>query len=362
MTICRVALIFDDRLRPDTTGVYVRRALAGLVEVVHFQPDQAQAIPVDGFDLYLSVDDDTEYRLPETLHPRAYWAIDTHRDFPARLQRAALRDLVFAAQRDGAARLRAEGIESATWLPLACDPEIHRKHDVPKEFDVAFVGHTCPGPRDELLELIRREFPRHFIGRAYFEQMARVYSAGRVAFNRSIGNDVNMRVFEAVACGSLLVTNDLSDNGQAELFRDGVHLVCYRDPGEMVEKIAYSLAHEEQREAIAAAGRTEALARHTYRHRVERLLAEAEARLSRVAVGGAEVGGQPHGMPHVPLAPGHILSPGHPGEARIRDHSAGLPLVPLAPGHILSPGHPGESPSDAVRMSSLLCLRHPDTS
>ena len=237
MSIHRVALIFDDRIRPDTTGVYVRKALAELVEVVHFQPGQADAIPASGFDLYLSIDDDTEHRLPASLHPRAYWAIDTHRDFPARFERSIPCDLVFAAQRDGAERLRAAGIDSASWLPLACDPAVHRKHEVPKAYDVAFVGHRCPGPRDELLALIRRDFPEHFIGTAFFDEMARIYSASRVVFNRSLRNDVNMRVFEALACGSLLVTNDLADNGQDELFRDGVHLATYREPGEMLEKI-----------------------------------------------------------------------------------------------------------------------------
>ena len=52
--------------------------------------------------------------------------------------------------------------------------------------------------------------------------MARIYSASRIVFNRSIKDDVNMRVFEALASGSLLLTNDLAANGQAELFRDGV--------------------------------------------------------------------------------------------------------------------------------------------
>ena len=61
--------------------------------------------------------------------------------------------------------------------------------------------------------------------------MARVYSASRVVFNRSIRNDVNMRVFEALACGSLLVTNDLAENGQDELFQDRVHLATYRESG-----------------------------------------------------------------------------------------------------------------------------------
>jgi glycosyltransferase involved in cell wall biosynthesis len=100
-----------------------------------------------------------------------------------------------------------------------------------------------------------------------------------------------MRVFEAVACGSLPVTNDLAENGQGELFGDGVHLVTYRDGGEMLEKIGYYLAHEEEREAIAAAGRAEAVARHTYRHRMERLLAEAEERIGQAVVKGFGVAG-----------------------------------------------------------------------
>jgi hypothetical protein len=66
MSIRRIALIFDDILRPDTTGVYVRRALETLAEVVHFRPGQRREIPDTGFDFYLSIDDDTDHRLPET--------------------------------------------------------------------------------------------------------------------------------------------------------------------------------------------------------------------------------------------------------------------------------------------------------
>jgi hypothetical protein len=42
--IQRVALIFDGTARPETTGVYCRRALGSLVEVEHFLPTE-QACP-----------------------------------------------------------------------------------------------------------------------------------------------------------------------------------------------------------------------------------------------------------------------------------------------------------------------------
>ena len=161
---------------------------------------------------------------------------------------------------------------------------LHGKHDVAKKYDVAFVGHLFPGPRTDLLNLIRRKYPDSLIGQCYFHEMARTYSAARTVFNRSIKNDVNMRVFEALASGSLLVTNDLSENGQAELFRDGVHLATYREAEDLLDKIAFYLGRESLREKIADAGRAKVLDKHTYFHRMERLLQETEAALAKVVV------------------------------------------------------------------------------
>jgi GT2 family glycosyltransferase/tetratricopeptide (TPR) repeat protein/2-polyprenyl-3-methyl-5-hydroxy-6-metoxy-1,4-benzoquinol methylase len=276
-SISKVALIFDDRARRETTGVYCRRALEKLVDVAHFLPGEHERIPRDSFDLYVNIDDGLQYHLPAELRPCAWWAIDTHLNFEWCLEKSRRFDAVFAAQRDGADRLRQEGITLASWLPLACDPEIHRKHDVPKQFDVAFVGNLLGGPRVELLALLRSRYPSTFIGQRYFDEMARTYSAAHTVFNRSIKSDVNMRVFEAVACGSLLLTNDLSENGQAALFEDGVHLATYREAEDLLDKLQFYLERDSVREKIAAAGRAEALAKHTYTHRMQRLLAEVES-------------------------------------------------------------------------------------
>jgi GT2 family glycosyltransferase/tetratricopeptide (TPR) repeat protein/2-polyprenyl-3-methyl-5-hydroxy-6-metoxy-1,4-benzoquinol methylase len=285
MTIRRVAVIYDDRARPETTGFYCRRALGTLVEVEHFLPTELSRIPRQGFDLYLNIDDGLDYRLPADLRPAAWWAIDTHLDFDRYLAKGPDFDLLFAAQRDGAERLRQAGVASARWLPLACDPDIHARQAVPKEYDVCFVGTLAFGLRADLVVgLLRRRFRNMFVGQRYFEDMARVYSASRLVFNRSIRNDVNMRVFEALACGSLLVTNDLGENGQAELFQDGVHLATYREPEELLDKVAFYLARETVRERIAAAGRKEVLARHTYLHRMASILQTAEQRPTSTAV------------------------------------------------------------------------------
>jgi len=78
MAIQRVAVIFDDRARPDATGGYCRRALQRLVEVAHFRTNLLDQVPREGFDLYVNVDDGFDYRLPPELHLSVFWAIDTH--------------------------------------------------------------------------------------------------------------------------------------------------------------------------------------------------------------------------------------------------------------------------------------------
>ena len=280
----RIALIFDNKVRPDTTGMYCRRALASLADVHHYLPSEADRIPRTGFDLYLFIDDGLRHPIPADLRPAAWWAIDTHLDFEWGLQQSRRADFVFAAQRDGAECLQGEGIENALWLPLGCDPATHRPLDLPKIHDLCFVGHLFPGPRGELVELLRSRFAKMFVGQRFFREMAATYSESRIVFNRSLQNDINMRVFEALGCRGFLLTNDLQENGQETLFHDDVHLATYRDPDELLEKAQFYLENESLREQIAVAGHAEVIARHTYSHRMRTLLETVEQRLARQTV------------------------------------------------------------------------------
>ncbi|QDT40357.1 SPBc2 prophage-derived glycosyltransferase SunS [Gimesia alba] len=284
MNFKRIALIFDNQARPETTGFYCRRALGDLVDVEHFLPEEIPEIPADQFDLFLNIDDGFQYHLPEHLRPAACWVIDTHMDLPWCVEKASHYDFVFAAQQDGARKLQNKGISSALWLPLACDPEIHRPYQVEKQYDFSFVGNLIGQERCDLLNTLVQKYPDHFIGQKYFEEMARIYSASRVVFNHSVKNDINMRVFEALGCGSLLLTNDLAENGQAELFSEGQHFATYTCPEEMLDKVDYYLKHESEREKLARQGHELAFSQHTYQHRMQALLTSIEDRQSKTSV------------------------------------------------------------------------------
>ncbi len=170
----------------------------------------------------------------------------------------------------------AGGCRRVAWLPAACDPEIHRAFHVAKAFDVVFVGQTLRRWHPDRVRLLERLQAAGFdvhVTTKILEEMALAFARGRIVFNRSLAGDLNMRVFEALATGSLLLTDRLApEAGLEELFTDRVHLVCYGDD-DLEDLARYYLDRPDERAAIARRGREEVLRRHTYRHRVETLLA-----------------------------------------------------------------------------------------
>ncbi|MBW2121472.1 MAG: glycosyltransferase [Deltaproteobacteria bacterium] len=204
--------------------------------------------------------------------PRACYLIDTHLHRDLHLRWARNFDVVFLAQRAYIPIFQEAGIERVYWLPLACDRDIHGRKRVKKRYDIGFVGSITAGNqrRIALLDRLSKRFDLH-VERCFLKDMARVFSASRIVFNNAIKDDLNMRVFEVLASGSLLLTDRARGSGLEDLFQDRVHLVIYED--ESLEDIAgYYLDHEEEREAIAARGRREVLMRHTYDHRVREII------------------------------------------------------------------------------------------
>ena len=212
--------------------------------------------------------------------PKACYLIDSHMNLDWHLTWARMFDFVFVAQKHYLEAFREAGCSEVHWLPLACDPELHRRHDVEKKYDVGFVGsiNANHARRERLLELLCKHFQVR-AERCFLEDMVTLFNESRVVFNNALKDDLNMRVFEALACGSLLVTDRAEGSGLDEFFRDGEHLVIYEDSN-LIETIQQCLENQELREKIARQGHERVLARHTYAHRA--------AELERVVFGSIE--------------------------------------------------------------------------
>ncbi len=270
----KIALIYNFE-SPLTTGAYIEKVLknSGIQYDLYGVTDPS--LIKKGYDLYLRIDHgDYKFDLPDYLRPAVFYAIDTHLVKPYKKIRNQVKhyDVVFCAQKDGALKLRKETGIDAQWLPLGCDPDIHKKLEIPKIYDIGFVGRNAQKfSRGRHLPILKEKYPNSFIGQIDFKKMCEVYSASKIGFNSSIVNDINMRYFEVMSCGCFLLTNKIKANGFEEIFTDGKHLVAYKNDKDLISKIEYYLKHEEERELIAKSGFDLVRSRFTYFHLVQTL-------------------------------------------------------------------------------------------
>ncbi len=227
-------------------------------------------------DLFLWVESVYGY-FPKNINnlncPTACYLIDSHMNLQHHLQWAKDYDYVFIAQKEYLPIFKEHVHNNIFWLPLGADPDIHSKHNVEKEFDVGFVGSITSEVHKRRAELLNKisSVAKVEYKRCFLEEMAEHFSKSKIIFNNAIKNDLNMRVFEGMSIGSLLLTDETHGSGQLEMFKDGEDYVLYNDEN-IVEKVKYYLEHDEEREKIAKAGRERILRAHTYKHRTDELI------------------------------------------------------------------------------------------
>ena len=251
-------------------------------------------------DLWLFVDDGRDeipMELPEGSAPKCCYLVDTHLGYEIRLEWAKKFDFVFVAQKPTVARMKADGVENIFWLPLACTPTVDLTagellkapkeqvgpYGLNKRHDVVFVGYLNSGwwedgvkkgnDRIAALDTIMGAFPNSWLAfNCFLTDAAIRYARGRVGFNISIKDDLNMRFFETLSYGLCLVTNT-NVHGWEELgFVDGEHFLGYTTLEEAKDKISWALKNPMEREKIAKAGHRLVREKHTYQDRIKQII------------------------------------------------------------------------------------------
>jgi glycosyltransferase involved in cell wall biosynthesis len=281
---------FRKLLNGDTFLKMKKDGMPDNTNVVHLSPINPLA-QHGHFDLNVLVDygEDTlgiplDWEIP---HPNVYWAFDTHIDskgYQYRLNRAKHFDHVFLCHKAQIEEFIRDGIDPQKihYLPVAAETDCYKPYPVMPKWNWSFIGHMNSLHRIDLLDRFIREFGLgedkgylgyripNIQGHCVLDDAAKKFSMSRITINASIKKDLNMRVFESMACKTVLLTDDISTIH--EFFKDGEHLVLYKDIDDAVEKARSLMADPQRRAAIAESGYQEVVAKHTYNHRAREIL------------------------------------------------------------------------------------------
>jgi spore maturation protein CgeB len=303
-------LFFDDRKFIIPARIRNRSACLDYLDLKRINKKLVSAIKSFNPDLFLEAGG--HRILPETINTikhhgikTALWTIDPPIDFNPVVKAALYYDFVFTGGTEAYDILKEKDISNLSWLPFACDPDLHKPQILSEEekkhygTDIAFVGSVHPGLypfRIKFLESISdldlavwgpgsSDIPhdspliKHIRGeKTPPDAWTKIYSASKIVLcmhykdpeNRTACHQASPRVYEALACGAFLMVDAQRD--VMTLFKDREDIVLFRDTDELRELIRFYLARPEERLKIAERGRRTVLEKHTYRHRVDEIL------------------------------------------------------------------------------------------
>jgi spore maturation protein CgeB len=205
-------------------------------------------------------------------------------------------DLVIGNSEGALERVRELGARRTEAVHWAADPELFHPHDVPKESDVFFYGHSDKFRRDWMRELIGEPSRRlgdvdfavggydyrgdtgtaRMLGRIPFNAFPRAIASARINLNvtrrphATVDASSTCRLFELAACGSAIVSNPLA--GIERWFEPEHEIRVVADAEGAVSAYRELLADPGQAEELGRRARERVLDEHTYAHRARRLL------------------------------------------------------------------------------------------
>ncbi|WP_052400923.1 glycosyltransferase [Oceanobacillus jeddahense] len=171
------------------------------------------------------------------------------------------------------------------FFPFAMATDIFNDHTPLQDrpVDITSVGTLDPVLYQKRIRAIKKmketfheTYRLSFHKRVFLHDLAKTYGQSKLVINHAADTikSLNMRIFEGIGCGSLLLTDIVPKLDT--LLEDGKHLVLFDSHQDLLEKIEYYLTHVDEAQRIASAGYQHLLTYHTYEHRAKTLLSWVE--------------------------------------------------------------------------------------
>lgn len=177
-----------------------------------------------------------------------------------------------------------------------------------EQFDVVFLGNCYSSFRQAMGEMLRYnknrktglfgKWPSHLKtdgqNQYDFAQGDAIYRSSKIAigdnqFPKSLGYTSN-RLFQALHSGVFLLQQNVPGITEFLGLEDGVHLAQWKDLDDLNAKIDYWLAHDEERDEIARAGKVFIDRWHSFKNRVDEFDRMVdEAKMTKLALVNGQV-------------------------------------------------------------------------
>jgi hypothetical protein len=230
-------------------------------------------INLDKYDMILWIDPCNF--LPENIEKftgvKIGYFIDTHRSMFKRKIMAKCFDFVFVAQKNAVHHF--ESMHNVAWLPLAYNDKHNSENNKNKKYEVSFIGNTShkDSTRGREIKKILKEFNHPKTNCYHFSDMLKIYSQSKVVLNKTIGFELNMRFFEGIGSGAVLLT-DQKDEFIGDLFKPGEDFINFSSPEDAIRKIRIILSDYGSYSKNAKKAQNKVLMLHTYKNRLEQIL------------------------------------------------------------------------------------------
>lgn len=156
----------------------------------------------------------------------------------------------------------AGGVRNLHWFPGLTFPHTDeavraaRSCETPAN-QIAFVGQTgiCHPRRLQVLTQLNAHGLPLVVKSLPQREALGFYNASLIGFNASLNGDLNLRVFEILASGALLLTDALTPvSGLGDILENGREYLSYGSPSELIAHARQALANPPEAQVISKAG------------------------------------------------------------------------------------------------------------
>ena len=165
-------------------------------------------------------------------------------------------DYIFVGDIEGYNLFHTSGFNRIDYMPIhGYSPQFHKRLDnVENIYDITFIGNFNHNIHQERslwlyrLSKLSNKYKVNIVTDVYDADYIMVLNQSKITFNYTVTGSMNMRTYEAAACGSLLLTES-ANNEIRDYFTDREECVLY-DENNLEELIDYYLQNDYERNRI----------------------------------------------------------------------------------------------------------------